>query len=235
MKQSHGTNRAVLFGLIILIALRLIFEWNPLGNVIRTATRPLADFVGSVARDHVEEASQTDIESAMLTDALRQNEELRAQLNLSRDGSAITAEVQRLDMASYRKFIWINKGSAEGLLVNDTVTADGYLFGRVVSTDKHSAQVQVITDPEFSVTAQRNDEHGVVKSVYGSVLFDLVPRGDISKGEMIFTDGGDGIFKPNIPVAVVDANITEPGKVLYRYSIFLNRNPLSVRFVQVVR
>lgn len=235
MKQAQSSSKTFVIGLLILIALRLLFAWDPIGKSVSTITQPIAEFVHTIARTNMDTAENEEVNGALNTALQQENDDLRSQLNLTNSGSRITAEITRIDMSTYRKWVWINKGSAEGMVIDDTVVADGFLFGRIVAVEKHRAQVQVVTDPEFSVTAQYGEQHGVVKNQYGSLIFALVPRGDIAQNQLITTDGIDGIFKPNIPVALIDANITEPGAVFFSYSIFLRNNPSNVRFVQVVR
>lgn len=230
-EQNVVSFLAVVF---VLLGLRFFIAWDPISSTI-------GSFANSVGKTLLSLNSTEAIQDPLVladsrVDTLAQeNEALRNQLELSDTEATIAAEVIRMDVSSYRKTIWINKGSNDGLSIDDAVVHSGYLFGKVISTTSNSAEVQVITDPEFTATAQYEDEHGVIKNSYGSLLFDLVPKGDIEAGKTVVTDGIDGVFKPGIPVAIIANNITKPGSVFYTYNVYVVENPINVRFVEIVR
>jgi rod shape-determining protein MreC len=93
------------------------------------------------------------------------------------------------------------------------------LVGKVTDVTEHSAQVQLITDSESSVTAkiQGSRAEGVVEgSVSGRLIMDFVDR-DIAVDPklVIVTSGFGGIYPPAIPIGIV-ANVGEEDVDIYK-------------------
>jgi rod shape-determining protein MreC len=128
------------------------------------------------------------------------------------------AQTIMLDTAGRFKSIIIDRGSADGVQVNDVVANANGLLGRVVLTTNDLAKVQLVTDNNCSVGSliERTRRQGVVRGSGGTSLqlFDIPSLADVQPGDRILTAGIDGIYPRGIPIgSVVRA---EPGQSLFK-------------------
>lgn len=107
----------------------------------------------------------------------------------------------------------INKGSLDGIKVNDAVIYSEYLVGVVTEVNPTSAVVRSISDPSVNVAAYeiRTGELGYVSSSYdtavngGCRLSGLDKGTGISKGGIVCTSGTGGIFPKDLIIGTVSA------------------------------
>lgn len=107
----------------------------------------------------------------------------------------------------------LNKGSADGIAVNDAVIYSGYLIGVVTEVDVKSCVVRNITDPTVNIAAYevRTGEQGYVtstaqQSVEGMCSLSGLDRTTIvSKGGIVCTSGTGGIFPKDLIIGTVNS------------------------------
>ena len=107
----------------------------------------------------------------------------------------------------------INKGSLDGIKVNDAVIYSEYLVGVVTEVNPTSAVVRSISDPSVNVAAYeiRTGELGYVSSSYdtavngGCRLSGLDKSTGIPKGGIVCTSGTGGIFPKDLIIGTVSA------------------------------
>ena len=107
----------------------------------------------------------------------------------------------------------INKGSLDGIKVNDAVIYSEYLVGVVTEVNPTSAVVRSISDPSVNVAAYeiRTGELGYVSSSYdtavngGCRLSGLDKSTGISEGGIVCTSGTGGIFPKDLIIGTVSA------------------------------
>ncbi|WP_240983248.1 rod shape-determining protein MreC [Acididesulfobacillus acetoxydans] len=111
----------------------------------------------------------------------------------------------------------LNRGSADGVAVNDPVIANLGLVGKVVSVTAKTAEVLLITDGQGQVSAlvrgsSGNPTFGIVQGTYkaGSRLTStghlemLFRRADkVNVGDLVLTSGLGGVYPVDIPVGKV--------------------------------
>jgi len=128
------------------------------------------------------------------------------------------AQTIMLDTAGRFKSIVIDRGSADGVEVNDIIANANGLIGRVVLTTKDLAKVQLVTDNNCSVGSlvERTRRQGVVRGNGGSIvqMFDIPSLADVQPGDRVLTAGIDGIFPKGIPIGTVVRS--EPGQSLFK-------------------
>ncbi|HEX8171075.1 MAG TPA: rod shape-determining protein MreC [Thermoanaerobaculia bacterium] len=128
------------------------------------------------------------------------------------------AQTIMLDTAGRFKSIIIDRGSAEGVQVNDVIANANGLVGRVVLTTNDLAKVQLVTDSNCSVGAlvERTRRQGVVRGSGGSVvqMFDVPSLSDVQPGDVVLTAGIDGIYPKGVPIGIVTRS--DPGKSLFK-------------------
>lgn len=155
---------------------------------------------------------------------LRQSESdlrrLRGLLGYSEQLSLRTSMAQAimLDTSGRFKSIIIDKGSADGVEVNDAIVNANGLIGRVVLTTKDLAKVQLLPDNNASIggLVERTRRQGVLRGdgYSGATLNDIPALADVQQGDRILTAGIDGIYPKGIPVGVVTKS--EQGASLFR-------------------
>ncbi len=113
--------------------------------------------------------------------------------------------------------IEIDKGSDDGVRVNDPVIGDGALVGRVSNVAATVSVVTLITDHSSAVTAQVQDQYGdtgVLVPAVGNpnqLLLQYLPRqAPIQTGQQVVTAGFksgplDSLFPPGIPIGQVSS------------------------------
>jgi rod shape-determining protein MreC len=139
-------------------------------------------------------------EVARLQVMQNENNELRDLVDYGR-GSGIdaydpvTARVYSRSNSSWYSTIEINKGSSDGLRVNQPVINGKGLVGKVKTVSDGNAVVMLLSDSEFGVSAlaAEADQPGSILPVAGSpgdLLLDLVPDAkEVRKGDRIVTAG----------------------------------------------
>jgi rod shape-determining protein MreC len=128
------------------------------------------------------------------------------------------AQTIMLDTAGRFKSIVIDRGSDDGVQVNDVVANANGLLGRVVLTTNDLAKVQLLTDNNCSVGAliERTRRQGVVRGSGSNniQMFDIPALSDVQAGDRVLTAGIDGIYPRGIPIGQVVR--AEPGKSLFK-------------------
>lgn len=128
------------------------------------------------------------------------------------------AQTIMLDTAGRFKSIIIDRGSADGVQVNDIIANANGLIGRVVLTTNDLAKVQLVTDTNCSVGSliERTRRQGVVRGLGGNIvqLYDIPALADVQPGDRVLTAGIDGVFPKGIPIGTVVRS--EPGQSLFK-------------------
>ncbi len=129
----------------------------------------------------------------------------------------VVARVIGRSPTRWQEWVHIDKGSADGLKLNQPVvgatnaTGDSLsgkgLVGKVVGVSDHAAQIQLITDPESSVAAliQQSRARGiVVVPEAGRLVMDYVERDQrVEAKQIVETSGFGEVYPKGIPVGVV--------------------------------
>jgi rod shape-determining protein MreC len=128
------------------------------------------------------------------------------------------AQTIMLDTAGRFKSIIIDRGSADGVQVNDIIANANGLIGRVVLTTNDLAKVQLVTDTNCSVGSlvERTRRQGVVRGLGGNdvQMQDIPALADVQPGDRVLTAGIDGVFPRGIPIGTVVRS--EPGQSLFK-------------------
>jgi len=121
--------------------------------------------------------------------------------------------IERSPTVWYSSWV-INKGSNDGIRVNEPVLAAGGLAGKVSSTTGSSARITLITDESSSVTAEvmPDGSSGLVEPEVGNpddLLLNFVQKdANIQPHQTVLTSGftsnrGDSLFPRGIPIGSV--------------------------------
>jgi rod shape-determining protein MreC len=128
------------------------------------------------------------------------------------------AQAIMLDTAGRFKSIIIDRGSADGVQVNDIIANANGLVGRVVLTTNDLAKVQLVTDTNCSVGAlvERTRRQGVVRGRGGTMveMQDIPALADVQEDDRVLTAGIDGVYPRGIPIGTIVRS--EPGQSLFK-------------------
>ena len=112
----------------------------------------------------------------------------------------------------------LDKGTADGVAVNDAVISDrGYLLGMVVEADPTSCKVMTILHPSFNAAGvvSRTRDNGIItgSADYAAdgqcVLTNLDRATEARKGDQVITTGLGGVFPANLLVGTVQDVVPE--------------------------
>jgi rod shape-determining protein MreC len=128
------------------------------------------------------------------------------------------AQTIMLDTAGRFKSIIIDRGSADGVEVNDVIANANGLVGRVVLVTKDLAKVQLVTDNNCAIGSlvERTRRQGVVRGNGTATIsmFDVPSLADVQPGDRVLTAGIDGIYPKGIPIGVITRS--EAGQSLFK-------------------
>jgi rod shape-determining protein MreC len=159
-----------------------------------------------------------------------QNAQLRQQQGLDQSVSLdsyhpLGADVIGRDPSLWYQHVEVDKGSSDGVALDDPVTGDGALVGKVSSVQGSTAIVTLITDHSYAVAAQvlnNRGDSGVLVPAIGNpnalLLQSLPNHATIARGDQVVTAGFQSsthpalqsLYPPGIPIGdVLDANQNE--------------------------
>ena len=144
------------------------------------------------------------------------------------DYTPVTARVIARSPSSWYQTFQINKGTSDGVKINQPVVNSEGLVGKVKEVSDGNAVVMLLTDPEFGVSARslESGEPGSVSPAVGSagdLRFELVPNAkEVRRGDRIITAGTStsarvtdlsSLYPRGIPIGVVRRVETGEGEL----------------------
>ncbi|MDR7103194.1 rod shape-determining protein MreC [Croceicoccus sp. BE223] len=148
-----------------------------------------------------------------------ENQRLKQLLNVREtDGRPVTAaRLIGSTASSTRRFALLSAGARDGVQVGMPVRSSTGLVGRVLEVGQRTARILLITDGESVVPVRRvnGDIAGFAQGQSnGTLVIRLIDLGinPLKKGDVFVTSGSGGLYRPNVPVAIV-ANVTRDGAV----------------------
>jgi rod shape-determining protein MreC len=157
----------------------------------------------------------------------------------------VTARVIGRSPTIWYSSVTVDKGSSDGVHVDDPVVAALGLAGKVTQTTPNTAQVTLITDADSAVTARivPSGATGVVEPDVGDprdLQLDYLERGtEIAEGQMVVTAGfstGDlgSIFPPGIPIGEITEATPEEQQAYQRVHLEPFADLRDMGFVKVL-
>ena len=199
---------------------------SPIEEGASRAFKPISDlagWVGDVAdakkqnKQLKTEVRNLHTQLAQLATDKREAQQLRALAGLQPDLAAgsrtLTARVIAHSPTVWYSTIQIDKGSGDGVRVNDPVMTAGGLAGKVVDTSSSTARVALITDSSSAVSAEVMPAGvaGIVKPEIGGkdLILDFIPKNaHLRRGDVVVTSGFrsgalESLFPRGIPIGKV--------------------------------
>jgi rod shape-determining protein MreC len=200
-ESSGGPLKSVQTGAMEVVA--------PVQEGANRALKPFRDLFGWFGdtldakdeRDKLEaERDKLRADVAQLQSAAAENDELRDMVDYARGSGLdafqpVTAQVYSRSNSSWYSTIEINKGSSDGIEVNQPVINGKGLVGKIKRVSDGNAVVMLLSDADFGVSARAavSGQPGSILPVAGSpgdLLFELVPEAKkVRSGDSIVTAG----------------------------------------------
>ena len=158
---------------------------------------------------------QVEADRIMLIEAeaiAQENARLKRLLQLTQSSAdkVTTARLISSSSTISRRLARINAGSATGVASGMPVRSPEGLVGRVMIVGPHSADILLLTDSQNIVPVRRaKDNIGAISSGRDDGTLEIRPlsagANPFRPGDILVTTGTGGIYRPNIPVAIVVA------------------------------
>lgn len=156
------------------------------------------------------ENAQLQQEIIQLRERVSEAEVLSALVQYARsqpESSYLAARVISRDVSPFLRSVWIQAGSDDGLAYGMPVVTNRGLAGRVVEVFATVSRVQLITDPEstVSIRTQQSRADGVLQAqLNGDLRMTMIDQdADVREGEVVLTSGIGGAFPANLAVGQV--------------------------------
>jgi rod shape-determining protein MreC len=214
----------------------------PIQEGANRALKPFRDLFGwfgdtlDAKEDRDRYKAERDALNKKLAEVTLQNRELEQLKGLEQINTAgglddyepVTARVIARSPSSWYQTFQINKGSSDGVRVNQPVVNSAGLVGKIKEVSDGNAVVMLLTDPEFGVSARSLDsgEPGSVAPAVGAagdLRFELVPNAkEVRRGERIITAGTttsakvtdlSSLYPAGIPIGTVSRIETGEGEL----------------------
>lgn len=174
-------------------------------------------------RDHNQslEANLTRlrVKAHEMEETLRENERLKALLDLKQvlPVDSLAARVIGNKSLGLSRTLLVDRGSADGVRQNMPVVVGDGVVGRVWTVAPHLAKIQLITDSDAgtAVLVQRTRVQGILQGRGDDVCsMEYVSlHDDVQEGDLIVTNGLDGIYPKGLPVGPVARIAPGPGEM----------------------
>ncbi|RXR28560.1 rod shape-determining protein MreC [Sphingobium fluviale] len=142
----------------------------------------------------------------------QENSRLKKLLQLTQetDNKVATARMISSSSTISRRLARINTGSVAGVLAGMPVRAPEGLVGRVLIVGPRSADILLLTDSQNIVPVRRaRDNIGAISTGRDDGTVEIRPlsagANPFRPGDIVVTTGTGGIYRPNIPVAIIVA------------------------------
>lgn len=179
------------------------------------------------------QAEQLAVENARLRELLS----LRAAITVR----SLPAEVMYEAADPYSRKVFIDRGSAQGVVLGAPVINEAGVLGQVTQAYALSAEVTLLTDKDAAIpvlntrTQQRSAAFGGGAAGPGGMELRFVSgEADVQPGDLLHTSGVDGVYPPGLPVARVLAVQRRADSGFARITLAPAAAPDGVRHVLVL-
>lgn len=170
----------------------------------------------SQAQSRADQASKAlanmGLQKAELTQLREENARLHQLLQLrgQRYAPGIAVEIVFATSDPYSRKVLINKGRAQGIQRGSPVLGAQGVLGQVTQVYWQSAEVSLLTGQNFTIPV-RNQRTQAISVAYGLPavgggwleLKHLPSNADVQVGDILTTNGMDGVYPPSLTVATV--------------------------------
>ena len=157
----------------------------------------------------------------LLAEYRKENERLSALLDFQKElgRKTLAARVISKDILIDQKSILVDKGETHGIRRLQAVVSPDGVVGYVISVDKNSSRVLLLTDRSANIDAiiQRTRARGIVAGIsrMSCRLKYIMRQEDVAPGDIIVTSGRQGFFPKGFIVGSVSQVDSSPSGVSY--------------------
>jgi rod shape-determining protein MreC len=233
----------------------------PIETGASRALKPVRDLFGWVGDSFDAKSENTKLKKeveelrsqvAAAETAKRDAKELRGLVGLGREDGfpqgtrPVTARVIARSPTVWYSTVKIDKGSSDGVKVDQPVVASGGLAGKVTNVTGGTSEVTLVTDASSAVSAQVMPEgaSGIVQPEVGNpkkLLLDFVEKGKrVTEGTTVVTSGFrssrvESLFPRGIPIGKVTKADLQEIELYQRVTIEPFADLRRLDYVQVLR
>jgi rod shape-determining protein MreC len=246
--RSHGS------GVLSEVRSKVSDAFSPLQRATHAALRPIGNFLtgaldyGSLRNENEhlrQELAQQQSQAAASQAEQQEAQQVlhNQQLDQATLGNIPFVSVQIIQAGSsnFDNTVTVDKGTANGLVIGQPVLAAGGLVGTIVAASRHSAVVDLLTDPNFVVGVSLSG--GNVGSAEGSgrllpvkvtVVSTNRPVPQETVGQVLVTSGlSMEKFPKGIPVGKVTKVVKTPGAIEPEIDLAPIVDPTSISYLDV--
>jgi len=171
-------------------------------------------------RELKDEVARLRLEQAQLAEDALQGHRLQALLNFQRNYVTwtVAAQVVGTSGTDQSRVLYIDKGAADGLKVDQAVMTPDGIVGKIRETfphtAPHTAQVLLLNDPTSGagVLLASTRIRAILKGSSGgrTVITNLTPDSRIKPGEKVLTSGGDQVYPRGLNVGTIESITPDP-------------------------
>lgn len=169
----------------------------------------------------------------------QENARLRALLDLrpALTVHSLPAEVMFDAADPFSRKVFIDRGTAHGVVPGAPVINEAGVLGQVTQTYALSSEVTLLTDKDAAIPVlnTRTQQRSAAFGGSGGVELRFVSgNADVQVGDLLHTSGVDGIYPPGLPVARVASVERRAESGFARIAVTPTANPDGVRHVLVL-
>lgn len=139
------------------------------------------------------------------------NQQVLKEQDLDLNFKKLFARIISRTPQNFNRSIVVDKGSSDGVKVNDAVLSNGFLIGQVKKVENNSSEIVLITNHNYMTASFLNNsrETGMVQgSLEGLVMTDVPSWVEVSSGEKVLSSGLGG----DLPKGLLIGEVAESKK-----------------------
>lgn len=157
---------------------------------------------------------------------LSENAKLRKNLAETEN---LLSQKQHLDPQTYNliptrpigigRYLKIDKGSLDNIKVGEAIVFNENLIGKIIAVSEKSSNIQLLTDPDSKIAAFSQGLEGRAKGIllgqFGTeiILDKILHEEKISAGDLVYTEGTEGLFPRGLILGRVAEVIEQQNQV----------------------
>jgi rod shape-determining protein MreC len=167
-------------------------------------------------RDLKDEIARLRLEQAQVAEDALQGQRLQTLLEFQRNyvTSTVAAQVIGSSGTDQSRVVYIDKGSDNGLKVDQAVITPDGIVGKIRETFSRTAQVLLINDQSSGagVLLPTTRIRAIIHGSQGGriVITNLTPDNRIKPGEKVLTSGGDQVYPRGLNVGTIESIVPDP-------------------------
>ncbi len=186
----------------IAVRYNALYEFLTVPRDVATLRQDNADLKNQV--------SSLQAQVIQLQQQLRDAEVLTALLDYARphpQNEYVASTVIGRDPSPFLQYIFIDRGSDDGIRHGMPVVTEQGLVGRIDAVTANAARIQLITDPSSSINVrlQRLQAEAMLAgSITGDISLEMIPQDlQLSAGDLVLTSGLGGDYPSDVVVGQV--------------------------------